>query len=54
MVIRRFDLPNAVRHEFGHMIGLGMHHKNCVMDWACSQGIFCEDCKREIKELWDT
>jgi hypothetical protein len=26
IVLRKFDIKNAVRHEFGHMIGLGGEH----------------------------
>jgi hypothetical protein len=51
-VLRRFDIQNAVRHEFGHMIGLG-HHKDCAMDWNCSVYNFCEDCLKEIEEVWE-
>jgi len=53
IVLRIFDIQNAVRHEFGHMIGLGEHHENCVMDWHCSYGEFCHNCKRRIKEIWN-
>jgi hypothetical protein len=52
-VLRRFDIQNAVRHEFGHMIGLGIHHKDCAMDWNCSVHNFCEDCLKEIEEVWE-
>lgn len=53
IVLRRFDIEIAVRHEFGHMIGLGHHHPCCVMDWGCSIHKFCEECRKEIKEIWE-
>ncbi len=52
-ILRRFDIKNAVRHEFGHMIGLGNHHPNCVMDWHCPINGFCSACKSLINELWE-
>ena len=42
----------AVRHEFGHMLGLGMHHVGCVMDYRCITPNFCSQCKRQIEEIW--
>ena len=52
VILRRFDLKNAVRHEFGHMIGLGHHHQRCVMDWSCPMEAFCDYCYKEIAEIW--
>jgi hypothetical protein len=51
-VLRRFDIKNVVRHEFGHMIGLG-HHQNCAMDWHCTIHDFCSDCRTTINEIWE-
>jgi hypothetical protein len=53
VVLRGFDIQNAVRHEFGHMVGLGFHHQGCVMDWNCSVHKFCEKCRKDIEEIWD-
>ena len=54
-VLRRFDIKNAVRHEFGHMVGLATmeHHPGCAMDWSCSVHEFCENCRRDINEIWE-
>lgn len=52
-VLRRFDIQKAIRHEFGHMIGLGFHHQGCVMDWSCSIHNFCVNCLSEIDEIWE-
>ena len=52
IVLRRFDMQNAVRHEFGHMVGLGQHHPNCVMAWECSRSEFCNDCISRIEQMW--
>jgi hypothetical protein len=51
-LLRRFDIENAVRHEFGHMIGLNSHHPSCAMDWSCSIHEFCENCRKDIIEIW--
>jgi hypothetical protein len=51
-VLRRFDIQNAVRHEFGHMIGLG-HHQGCALDWNCSVHKFCANCVKDINEIWE-
>jgi len=42
----------AVRHEFGHMLGFGIHHVGCVMDYNCVPLTFCSQCKRQIEEMW--
>jgi hypothetical protein len=54
-VLRRFDIQNAVRHEFGHMVGLATieHHSGCVMDWSCPIQNFCENCVKDINEIWE-
>jgi predicted Zn-dependent protease len=52
-LVRRFDVENAVRHEFGHMIGLGSHHPNCAMDWNCILHKFCGKSVLTINELWE-
>lgn len=51
-LVRRFDIPNAVRHEFGHMVGLGVHHPHCAMDWHCTVHDFCSNCKATMNEIW--
>jgi hypothetical protein len=52
-VLRCFDIKNAVRHEFGHMVGLGSHHQDSAMDWHCTIHDFCSDCRTIINELWE-
>jgi len=52
IVIRKRYIDDATKHEFGHMIGLGSHHENCVMSYAGTYDQFCERCRREIKEIW--
>lgn len=52
-VLRRFDIQNAIRHEFGHMVGLGFHHQDCAMDWNCSVHKFCANCVKDINEIWE-
>ena len=42
----------AVRHEFGHMLGLVIHHGGCVMDYKCITPVFCNQCKGQIEEMW--
>ncbi len=51
VILRRYDLENAVKHEIGHMIGLN-HHLNCVMDSYCLTSHFCEQCKKKIRKIW--
>ena len=51
-ILRCFDIKNAVRHEFGHMVGLAFHHQGCAMDWSCSVQTFCENCLKDISEIW--
>jgi hypothetical protein len=51
IVLTRWDIANAVRHEFGHMIGLD-HHEGCAMTWKCTVERFCEKCRRDIREIW--
>lgn len=41
-------LRNLVRHEMGHLLGIGQHHPNCVMAWACTEEEFCGECKQTI------
>ena len=53
IVIRRNHINAATKHEFGHMIGLGKHHENCVMSYACTYEQFCEKCRKKIKEIWE-
>lgn len=52
VVILRHTHREAVRHEFGHMLGLGIHHEGCVMDYKCDTPAFCSQCKRQIEEMW--
>ena len=54
-VLRRFDIQNAVRHEFGHMLGLATmnHHPGCAMDWHCTEHEFCAKCVKDITEIWE-
>ena len=52
MVILRHTHRKAVRHEFGHMLGLLIHHEGCVMDYNCITPVFCSQCKRQIEETW--
>lgn len=52
IVIRKKYIDDATKHEFAHMIGLGIHHENCVMSYANTYEQFCEECKEKIKSLW--
>jgi len=52
VVILRYTHREAIRHEFGHMLGLGIHHGGCVMDYKCITPVFCSQCKRQIEEMW--
>ncbi len=49
-LIRGQPLRNLVRHEMGHLLGIGQHHSNCVMTWACTKEEFCLECKQTISE----
>jgi len=52
MMILRHTHREAVRHEFGHMLGLGTHHEGCVMDYRCVTPVFCSKCEKQIQEMW--
>ena len=52
VVILRHTHREAVRHDFGHMLGLGTHHGGCVMDYKCHTPVFCSQCNRQIREMW--
>lgn len=52
VVILRHTHREAVRHEFGHMLGLGIHHGGCVMDYRSVTPVFCSQCKKQIEEMW--
>lgn len=52
LVILRHTHREAVRHEFGHMLGLRIHHGGCVMDYGCASPVFCSQCKEQIEEMW--
>jgi len=52
VVILSHTHREAVRHEFGHMLGLGIHHGGCVMDYRCVTPVFCSQCKGQIEEMW--
>lgn len=41
-------LRNVVRHEMGHLLGVGQHHSHCLMDWNCQEEHFCDACKDVI------
>lgn len=43
-------LRNVVRHEMGHLLGIGQHHPHCVMAWECGSETFCDHCKTIIAE----
>ncbi len=51
LVILRHTHREAVRHEFGHVLCLLIHHEGCVMDYTCVTAVFCNQCKRKI-EMW--
>lgn len=53
VIRKKYINKPTVKHEFGHMIGLGKHHENCVMCYECSHEQFCLNCKEEIKKLWE-
>ncbi len=47
-------LRNLVRHEMGHLLGVGTHHRppsDCVMVWECTYREFCQECKETIQEV---
>jgi len=55
LVILRHAHKEAVRHEFGHMLGLPHHDppkSGCIMNWQCDTPIFCDECKRRIGRMW--
>ncbi len=52
MMILSHTHREAVRHEFGHMLGLVIHHGGCVMDYECITPVFCSQCKGQIEEMW--
>ncbi len=52
LVILRHTHREAVRHEFGHMLGLGIHHQGCIMDYNCPPSKFCNKCKTQIRKMW--
>jgi hypothetical protein len=43
-------LRNLVRHEMGHLLGIGRHHSHCVMAWECASENFCDNCKGIIAQ----
>ncbi len=53
MVILRHTHREAVRHEFGHVLRLLIHHGGCVMDYNCVTPAFCSQCKRQVQEEID-
>lgn len=45
---------NAVRHEFGHMLGIRDHHEDCAMIYTCTIEKFCKKCLEAVKEdIWE-
>ena len=49
-LVRGQRLRNLVRHEMGHLLGIGQHHSHCVMAWECTHERFCGKCRRIIAE----
>lgn len=47
-----YNNKSTVVHEFGHMIGIGDHHSNCVMSYTGSDEEFCRECQDKIKRIW--
>lgn len=43
-------LTNLVRHEMGHLLGVGKHHDGCVMAWDCQSSSFCATCISTIED----
>jgi hypothetical protein len=45
--------PEAVRHEFAHMLGMGEHCRNqmCLMQWSCPSENFCSECLNTIRTV---
>lgn len=43
-------LANLVRHEMGHLLGIGRHHRGCAMDWASCEDRFCNECLKTIQQ----
>jgi hypothetical protein len=52
LVLLRHTHREAIRHEFGHMLGLIRHHDNCVMSYICDVPTFCTNCKQDVREMW--
>lgn len=53
IVIRKKHIDDATKHEFAHMIGLGVHHDNCVMSYEyTTYEQFCDECIEEIMSVW--
>lgn len=64
LVILRYTHEEAIRHETGHMFGLGYHHgeggrpsnSTCVMIYDCNPSThlqFCNECESELKNIWE-
>lgn len=58
LVLLRFTCKEAIRHEVGHMFGLGHHHEgnsnpDCIMNYECPSTQFCHDCKNELQGIWE-
>jgi hypothetical protein len=45
-------LRNVVRHEMGHLLGVGQHHSDCLMAWNCQEEHFCGNCKDVIRNTY--
>ncbi len=43
-------LASLVRHEMGHLLGIGRHHRGCAMDWASCEDRFCNECLKTIQQ----
>jgi hypothetical protein len=51
------SLRSLVRHEMGHLLGIGKHHEppsDCVMMWDCTRDKFCAECRQTISEACQT
>lgn len=58
LVFLRYTCEEAVRHEIGHMFGLGHHDERnpnptCIMNWECPSTQFCGVCKDELEDIWE-
>lgn len=52
IVIKREYIDIAMNINWAHD-RLGFHHENCIMHESCDYNEFCEECRNEIKYIWD-